>query len=112
MVAHGACRNGERSDNRTVTAVRTLTVVAAMGLGALFAVGALVAALFERDGFGDRDGDPSAAYLLGLAACVAVSLGLPLVLWRVLLPARFSWPLSAGVAAVAVAGVVWVLGIA
>ena len=96
-----------------MTAAKTLTVVAAMCLGALFAVGALVAALFERDGFGgDRDADPSTAYLLGLAVCVAVSLGLPLVLWRVLLPARFSWPLFVGVAAVAVAGVVWVLGIA
>ena len=45
MVAHGACRNGERSDNRRVTAAKTLTVAAAMGCGALFAVGSLVAGI-------------------------------------------------------------------
>ena len=75
-------------------------------------VSGLVAALFERDGFGDRDGDPSTAYLLLLALGVAASLGLPLALWRVLLPTRFSWSLAIGVGVAAVGACLWILGIA
>ena len=59
-------------------AVRALTVVVGLALGALCAVGVLVAALFERDGFGDRDGEPSTAYLLALAVGLVASFGLPL----------------------------------
>jgi len=99
------------SDNAAVAAARVLTVVVGMAVGSLFAVGFLVAALFERDGFGDRDGDPSTAYLLALAVGMAASLGLPLVLWRALLPARFSWPVAIGVSGVALAAVCWILGI-
>ena len=94
-----------------MAAARMLIVGLGMALGALFAVGCLIAALFERDGFGDRDGEASAGYLLALALGVAASLGLPLALWRALLPSRFSWPLAIGVSAVAVAAVVWILGI-
>ena len=100
------------SDNAPVAAARVLTVVVGLAVGSLFAVGFLVAALFERDGFGDRDGDPSIGYLLALAVGLAVSLSLPLVLWRALLPARFSWPVAIGVSGVAVAAVCWILGIA
>ena len=102
----------DASGNSPVAAIRALTVVVGMAAGSLFAVGCLVAALFERDGFGDRDGDSSAGYLLALAVGTAASLALPLVLWRALLPARFSWPVAIGVAAVAVAAVCWILGIA
>ena len=91
--------------------VRALTVVVGLALGALFVVGVLVAALFERDGFGDRDGEPSTAYLLALALGLVASVGLPLVLWRTLLPGRFSWPAALTATVVAVAGVVWILGI-
>jgi hypothetical protein len=100
------------SDNSRVAAVRVLTVVVGMAAGSLFAVGCLLAALFERDGFGDRDGDPSTGYLLALAVGLAASLALPLVLWRALLPARFSWPVAIGVSCLAVAAVCWILGIA
>ncbi len=94
-----------------MTAARMLIVGLGMALGALFAVGCMIAALFERDGFGDRDGEASTGYLLALALGVTASLGLPLALWRALLPSRFSWPLAIGVAAVAVAAVIWILGI-
>lgn len=94
-----------------MVAVRALTVVVGLALGALCAVGVLVAALFERDGFGDRDGEPSTAYLLALAVGLVASVGLPLVLWRMLLPSRFSWPAALTATVVAVAGVVWILGI-
>ncbi len=97
---------------RPVTAARMLTVAVGMAVGALFAVGCLVAALFERDGFGDRDGEPSTGYLLALAVGAAASLVLPVALWRVLLPTRFSWPLAIGVSGMAVAAVCWILGIA
>ena len=95
----------------SVVAVRALTVILGLALGALCAVGVLVAALFERDGFGDRDGEPSTAYLLALAVGLVASVGLPLVLWRMLLPNRFSWPAVLTAIVVAVAGVIWVLGI-
>ena len=94
-----------------VVAVRVLTVIVGMALGALCAVGVLVAALFERDGFGDSDGATDTTYLLALAVALAASVGLPLVLWRMLLPSRFSWPAALTVTVVAVAGVVWILGI-
>ena len=99
------------SENATVAAARILAVALGMAVGALFAVGCLVAALFERDGFGDRDGDPSTGYLLALAVGLAASLGLPVALWRALLPARFSWPLAIGISGVAVVAVCWILGI-
>ena len=94
-----------------MVAVRARTVVVALALGVLCAVGVLVAALFERDGFGDRDGESSTAYLLALAVGLVASVGLPLVLWRMLLPSRFSWPAALTATIVAVAGVVWILGI-
>jgi hypothetical protein len=93
-----------------VVAVRALIVVVGPALGALCAVGALIAALFEHEGFGDRDGEPSTAYLLALALGLVASVGLPLVLWRMLLPGRFSWPIALTATVVAVAGVVWILG--
>ena len=99
------------SENAGVVAVRVLTVIVGMALGALCAVGVLLAALFERDGFGDRDGEPSTAYLLALAVGLLASVGLPLVLWRMVFPTRFSWPAALAAMAVAVTGVVWILGI-
>ena len=94
-----------------MVAVRALTVVVGLALGAFCAVGVLVAALFERDGFGDRDGEPSTPYLLALAIGLVASVGLPLMLWRMLWPSRFSWPAALVATLVAVAGVVWILGI-
>ena len=99
------------TENGSVVAVRALTVILGLALGALCAVGVLVAVLFERDGFGDRDGEPSTAYLLALAVGLVASVGLPLVLWRMLLPNRFSWPAVLTAVVVAAAGVIWVLGI-
>ncbi len=100
-----------RDEHAGVVAVRIVTVVVGLGLGALCAIGVLGAALFERDGFGDRDGEPSTAYLIALAVGLAASFGLPLALWRMLLPSRFSWPAALTATVVAVAGVVWILGI-
>ena len=90
--------------------VRALTVVVGLALGALFVVGVLVAALFERDGFGDRDGEPSTAYLLALALGLVASVGLPLVLCRCCCPVASRGP-PRSPTVVAVAGVVWILGI-
>ena len=60
-----------------MVAVRALSVVVGLALGAFCAVGVLVAALFERDGFGDRDGEPSTAYLLALAIELVASVAYP-----------------------------------
>ena len=92
-------------------AVRVLTVVVGVALGGLCAVGILLSALFERDGFGDRDGEPSTPYLLALAVGLVASVGLPLALWRLVLPSRFSWPAAVIAAVVVLAGVFWIVGI-
>lgn len=94
-----------------MVAVRVLTVVVGVALGALCALGVLLSALFERDGFGDPDGEPSTPYLLALAVGLVASVGLPLVLWRLLLPGRFSWPAALTATVVALLGVGWILGI-
>ena len=94
-----------------MVAVRVLTVVVGVALGALCALGVLLSALFERDGFGDPDGEPSTPYLLALAVGLVASVGLPLVLWRLLLPGRFSWPAALIATLVALVGVAWILGI-
>jgi hypothetical protein len=90
------------------TLARLLVVVVAVALGALFALGCVVAALFEVQGFGDRDGDPSRGYLaalaLGFSACVVV----PAVLWRRLLGGGPGWLAAA---AIAIAGVLLILGL-
>jgi hypothetical protein len=67
--------------------LRVLAVLAAGALGALCVVGFALAALFEIQGFGTpRDIEPRigrlALYALGLTA----SVGVPLALWRALLP--------------------------
>ena len=61
---------------------RVAAVVAVLGL--LFATGCVIAALFELQGFGDRDGDPSVLSLRSLA--VAACVGVPVLAWRALLP--------------------------
>ena len=94
-----------------MVAVRVLTVVVGVALGALCALGVLLSALFERDGFGDPNGEPSTPYLLALAVGLVASVGLPLVLWRLLLPGRFSWPAALTATVVALLGVGWILGI-
>ena len=106
-LAHGAIR----AEDAGVVAVRVFTVVTGLALGALCGIGVLVAALLERDRFGDRDGEPSTAYLLALAVGLVASFGLPLALWRMLLPGRFSWPAALTATVVAVAGVAWIVGI-
>ena len=63
-----------------MVAIRVLTVVVGLALVALCGIGVLVAALLERDRFGDRDGEPSTAYLLALAVGLVASFGLPLAL--------------------------------
>ena len=74
----GACATRDEDDG--VVAVRVLTVVVGLALVALCGIGVLVAALLERDRFGDRDGEPSTAYLLALAVGLVASFGLPLAL--------------------------------
>ena len=64
---------------------RTLAALAAF-LGALLAIGSLIAILFELQGFGSRDSAPSVPYLIALVAAFAASIGVPLLLWRALLP--------------------------
>jgi hypothetical protein len=66
-----------------------------------------VAALFELEGFGDRDGDPSGLYLLALAEGFAACVGVPLLAWRALLPRSApAWALAAvpGAAVVVLVG--------
>ena len=79
----------------------TLVLVAA-ALGALFAAGSLLAIAFELRGFGSRSSDPRDGYLIALCGGLALSVGAPLALWRVLLPR--SAP-AAGVIAAVVIGV-------
>ena len=59
-------------------------LVAALGL--LVATGCMIAALLELEGFGDRDGEPSGLYLLALAGGFAACVGVPVLVWRALLP--------------------------
>ena len=92
-----------------MVAIRVLTVVVGLALGARCGIGVLVGALFERDGFGDRDG-PSTANLLALAVGIVASFGLPLALRRMLSPGRFSWPAALTATVVAVAGAAWIDG--
>ncbi len=110
MVADGVAGSHDRLENGHVTVTKVFVVIAAGALGALLAVGSLVAALFERQGFGDRDGEPSTAYLLGLALAFGLSVALPLVAWRLLLPRSFSLPAAAVAALAGLAGAAWVLG--
>ena len=95
-----------------MTGARVAVVVAAGALGALFAFGSLVAALFELQGLGDRDGDPDAAYLALQASALGLSVALPLLAWRLLLPRSFSLPVAVAAALVALLGVAWMLGTA
>lgn len=53
-----------------------------VGIGVIFAPGRLIAALFELQGFGDRDGDPSVLYLLALAVGFAACVAVPTLAWR------------------------------
>lgn len=91
------------------TAGRAVVVAAAVALGALFAFGCVLAALFEAQGFGDRDSDPRTWYLVAMAAGFVACVAVPVALWRILLPR--SAPALPLAAVVAVAGVVLILGI-
>jgi hypothetical protein len=91
------------------TGLKGLVVAVATGLGALFGIGFMLAALFEVQGFGDRDSTPSAAklveYALGFAACAIV----PGLLWQRLFPGSGpAWIVALAVAAV---GVLLILGL-
>ena len=93
-----------------MTGLRGVVVAVAGALGALFAAGCVLAALFEAQGFGgERDADPRAGYLLLLAVAFVLCAGVPLWLWRRLLPT--SAPHAALAFAVAVVGVIAILGI-
>lgn len=94
-----------------VTGARVAAVVVVGALGALCALGSLVAALFELQGFGDRDGDPDAGYLAVQAAALGLSVALPLLTWRLLLPRSFSLPAAAAVVAAGFLGIAWMLGV-
>jgi hypothetical protein len=91
------------------TALKGVVVAAATAFGALFGIGFLIAALFEVQGFGDRDSTPSTAklveYGVGFAACVLI----PVFLWRRLLPG--SGPAWAIALALAAGGVLLILGL-
>jgi len=91
------------------TAFRSVVVIATTVLGALFAIGFLISALFEAQGFGDRDSTPSGwrlvEYAVGFVACVVI----PAVLWQTLGPARGRvWPNAFAVDTV---GAVVILGL-
>ena len=91
------------------TAVKAIVVAAAVALGALFAFGSVLSALFEAQGFGDRDSDPRTWYLVAMGAAFVACIAVPVALWRLLLPRSApAFPLAAVVAA---AGVVLILGI-
>ena len=91
------------------TGFKGLIVAAATALGALIGIGFLLAALFEAQGFGDRDSTPRTAklveYGIGFAACVLI----PAFLWRRLFPG--SGPAWAIGLAIAAAGVLLILGL-
>ena len=87
-----------------------VAVVVVGALGALFAFGSLIAALFELQGFGDRDGDPDSAYLVLQACALGLSLSVPLLAWRVLLPRSFSLPVAGAVVGAGLLGATWILG--
>lgn len=112
MVADGLAASFRSPENRVVTGARVAAVVVVGALGALFAFGSLIAALFELQGFGDRDGDPDTAYLALQASALALSVAVPLLAWRLLLPRSFSLPVAAAAAGVALLGVAWMLGTA
>ena len=91
------------------TAAKGVVVAAAVALGALFALGSVLAALFEAQGFGDRDSEPSTWYVVAMGAAFVACIALPVAVWRLLLPRSApAFPLAAVVAA---AGVVLILGI-
>ncbi len=110
MVADGLVPIRGLPDNSAVTIARVLVVVAAGSLGALVAVGSLIAALFEQQGFGDRDGEPDSGYLVLQAGALALSVALPLLAWRMLLPRTFSLPAAVAAIVAGLLGVVWILG--
>jgi hypothetical protein len=91
--------------------VRVAVVAAAGCLGLLFAVGCVIAALFELQGFGDRDGDPSIPYLLALAAAFVACVAVPVLVWRALLPASAPGVLLAALPAGAVVVILLGLGL-
>jgi hypothetical protein len=90
-------------------AVKTIAAAAAAALGALFGIGFLLTALFELQGFGDRDSTPSGRRLVecavGFVACILT----PAILWRRLVPGNArAWPVALGVAT---AGVLLIAGL-
>jgi hypothetical protein len=91
------------------TAAKAVVVAAAVALGALFALGSVLAALFEAQGFGDRDSEPRTWYLVAMGAAFVACVAAPVVVWRLLLPRSAPGLPLAG--AVAVAGAVLILGI-
>jgi len=90
-------------------AAKAVVIATAVALGALFALGSVFAALFEAQGFGDRDSTPRTWYLVAMGAAFVACVAVPIALWRLLLPRSApALPLAAAVAAV---GVVLILGI-
>jgi hypothetical protein len=91
------------------TALKAVVVAAAVALGVLFAFGSVLSALFEAQGFGDRDADPRTWYLVAMGAAFVACIAVPVAVWRLLLPRSApAFPLAAVVAAT---GVVLILGI-
>jgi hypothetical protein len=84
-------------------AAGTIAAAAATVGGALFGIGFLLTALFELQGFGDRDSTPSGRRLVECAAGFVACMVPPAFLWRRLVPgyAR-AWPVALGVAEAAV----------
>ena len=90
-------------------ALKSVVVAGAVGLGALSALGCVLAALFEVQGFGSRDGEPHTGYLIALALGFAASIVIPAFLWRWLFPR--SGPGFIAAVGVAAAGVLLILGL-
>ena len=90
--------------------LRGAFVVVAVAFGSLFAFGCVLAAYFEAQGFGSgRDSGPRTWYIVAMAAGFVACLGVPFLMWRLLLP-RNAPPVAAAAVA-AVGGVVLILGI-
>lgn len=92
-----------------MTALKGVVVAAATALGVLFAIGFLLDALFEVQGFGDRDSTPSNAVLARDAVAVVACVLIPVFLWRRLFPG--SGPAWAIALAIAAGGVLLILGL-
>lgn len=71
-----------------IQGAKVIAVIAAAFAGALMVIGCLLAGVWEIQGFGTpRDTAPRLGHLVLYALGSAAGVAVPLVLWRILLPA-------------------------